>query len=281
MLFQLQNIKKTVVVKRPSLYCKTPYVADVYVDNDVTTMAHTPALGCSGLSDKDATVYVTPMKNKNTKCTHRIDLATYREGNKCTIVGINPNLAEIIVKECLQQSKTSFLPKVHSFDTQQTFLNSRFDFCGKDQDDNDFVLEVKNVPLADYVDVPKKDKKKALEQVSKKVYQDKIAYFPDGYRKLSEDVISPRALKHVNELTEIAQNTKTRAILCFVVQRSDVGTFQPSNIDMQYKHAVQEAWIKGVEIRCIQVCWNAQGICTFVRDNIPIHIFDIYGPYRL
>jgi len=50
---------------------------------------------------------------------------------------------------------------------------------------------------------------------------------------------------------------------------------------MQYKHAVQEAWIKGVEIRCIQVCWNAQGICTFVRDNIPIHIFDIYGPYRL
>ena len=281
MLFQLPNVKKTVVVKRPSLLCKTPYVADVYVDVNTTTMAHTPALGCSGLCDKDAIVYVTNMKNTNTKCTHRIDLAKYQEGNKCTIVGINPNLAETVVKECLQQSTTSFLPNIRSFDTQQTFLNSRFDFCGIDCNGNNFVLEVKNVPLADYVDAPKKDKKKALEQIKNKIYQNKIAYFPDGYRKLSNDVVSPRALKHVQELTEIAQNTKTRAILCFVVQRSDVSTFQPSNIDMQYKNAVQNAWMKGVEIRCIQVAWNAEGICSFVRDNIPIHIFDTYGPYQL
>ena len=280
-MFQLPNVKKTVVVKRPSLYCKTPYVADIYIDENTTTMAHTPALGCSGLSDKDATVYVTTMKNTNTKCTHRIDLAKYREGNKCTIVGINPNLAETVVKECLQQSKTTFLPNVLSFDTQQTFLNSRFDFCGKDKDGNNFVLEVKNVPLADYVDAPKKDKKKALEQVPKKIYEEKIAYFPDGYRKLSDDVVSPRALKHVQELTQIAQNTKTRAILCFVVQRSDVSRFQPSNIDTQYKKAVQDAWLKGVEIRCIQVYWNAQGICSFICDTIPIHIFDTYGPYQL
>lgn len=181
----------------------------------------------------------------------------------------------------MQQSKTTFLPNVLSFDTQQTFLNSRFDFCGKDKDGNDFVLEVKNVPLADYVDAPKKDKKKALEQVPKKIYEEKIAYFPDGYRKLSDDVVSPRALKHVQELTQIAQNTKTRAILCFVVQRSDVSRFQPSNIDMQYKKAVQDAWLKGVEICCIQVYWNAQGICSFIRDTIPIHIFDTYGPYQL
>ena len=66
-------------------------------------------------------------------------------------------------------------------------------------------------------------------------YTEKISYFPDGYRKNSTDVVSPRALKHIKELEEIARTTNKRAILCFVVQRTDVACFQPSNIDLTYK----------------------------------------------
>jgi hypothetical protein len=32
-------------------------------------------------------------------------------------------------------------------------------------------------------------------------FNSKVAYFPDGYRKKAKDTISPRALKHILELT--------------------------------------------------------------------------------
>lgn len=279
-MYQLENIEVSTVVKRPSQHCKTPYVADIMI-NGTETMGHTAALGCSGLCDKDAIVYVTKNKNQKNICSHRIDLAKYKEGNRCIIVGINPKLAETIINTCLEQSKTSFLPNVQSFEREKEYLNSRFDFCGTDAQGKHFVMEVKNVPLADYVDVPKKDKKKALDQVKNKVFQNKIAYFPDGYRKQTKDVVSPRALKHVHDLTEITRTTNSRAILCFVTQRLDVCCFQPSNIDPEYKQAVQNAWLYGVEIKCVQVYWTAKGVCHYVCDNLPINLFETFGPYQL
>ena len=45
-------------------------------------------------------------------------------------------------------------------------------------------MEVKNVPLA-------KLNKSTNEMIS---------FFPDGYRKSKKDVVSPRALKHIQEL---------------------------------------------------------------------------------
>ena len=60
-------------------------------------------------------------------------------------------------------------------------VDSRFDFAGIDCNDIPFIMEVKNVPLADYEDITAKDRKG-------KCYDDrslgsKVAYFPDGYRK--------------------------------------------------------------------------------------------------
>ena len=95
-MYQLENIEVSTVVKRPSQHCKTPYVADIMI-NGTETMGHTAALGCSGLCDKDAIVYVTKNKNQKNICSHRIDLAKYKEGNRCIIVGINPKLAETII----------------------------------------------------------------------------------------------------------------------------------------------------------------------------------------
>ena len=84
--------------------------------------------------------------------------------------------------------------------------------------------------------------------------------------------MSPRALKHIQELETILQNEKTsnlelslktRAILCFMVQRPDVAIFQPSNIDLTYKAAVKQAVANGVEVYAIQMEWNTQGECRF------------------
>ena len=61
-----------------------------------------------------------------------------------------------------------------------------------------------------------------------------ISYFPDGFRKKVTDTVSPRALKHIQELTLIKRETKTRCIMCYVIQRTDANRFQPSVIDPEY-----------------------------------------------
>ena len=56
-LLELPQLYKAVVVKRPSLKIKSPFVADIqFKQQDDTYLAHTPSLGCCGLADKDANV---------------------------------------------------------------------------------------------------------------------------------------------------------------------------------------------------------------------------------
>ena len=50
--------------------------------------------------------------------------------------------------------------------------------------------------------------------------------------------ISERALKHIRELEEIKRTTNKRAIICYVIQRNDVKSFEPSACDPIYKSAV-------------------------------------------
>ena len=45
------------------MVCKTPYVADVLLDDGTLTLAHTASLGCCGLCDKDAYVYMIKIDN--------------------------------------------------------------------------------------------------------------------------------------------------------------------------------------------------------------------------
>jgi sugar fermentation stimulation protein A len=273
-LYEIENPVRGTVVKRPSLHCKTPYVADVKIENGEEILGHSPSLGCCGLADSGAEVIMSKLSGDKTKTSHRIELSVQREGEHETIVGINPKLGETIAERALVNDCIEDLERVMSYSRETTFLNSRFDFSGKDEHGIPFIMEIKNVPLADYVDVPKKEKKKALEALENKQYNEKIAYFPDGYRKNSTDVVSPRALKHIQELEQISKTSITRCILCFIVQRSDANRFQPSNIDLTYKKAVQSAERNGVEIKTIQVEWSADGKCKFVRNNLPIHLFD-------
>ena len=133
-------------------------------------------------------------------------------------------------------------------------------------------MEIKNVPLADYVDVSKKDRKNYTELINNADFNDKIAYFPDGYRKNKGAVVSPRALKHIQELQELVEPGKQRAILCFVIQRDDASSFQTSNLDPTYKAAVKEAYENGVEINVLQLKWTMNGECYFIRNDLPINL---------
>tara|TARA_Y100000389_G_C17468926_1_gene528410 strand:+ start:2029 stop:2877 length:849 start_codon:yes stop_codon:yes gene_type:complete len=280
LLHQLPPLFSTQVVKRPSQFIKTPYIADIIdpQDKTATQLAHTPSLGCCGLADKNAEIMVAKNENKKAKSSYIVYLSVYRDAfhpDQQEIVGIHPKMAETLVEKALQVNLLSRLPNIISYRREtcvyvEDFIHSRFDFSGIDENGTPFLMEVKNVPLADYEDLPKKDMKN--KNYSDRPFDSKVAYFPDGYRKLAKDPISPRALKHIQELAKIKTISKTRCLLCFIIQRGDIASFQASVIDPIYKQALKEAHEKGVEVFAMSVKWNEKGEAYFNGDNIPIYL---------
>ncbi len=274
-LFDCNHIIKGTVINRPSKNIKSPYVADVKLKDGTEILAHCPSLGCCGLSNAGSEVYLTKNKGENTKTSHRVDLAIYRELKNNIeykqIVGLNPKITEKIGFQAIKSNCIQELQNVTLLETEKKFGNSRFDIYGIDSENKEFILEIKTVPLADYVDCDKKDRKNHLDLIEKKMFHEKIAYFPDGYRKNKNDPVSPRALKHIQELEKIVLEGKYKCFLLFIVQRTDVSFFQTSVIDQIYKEAVLKASNNGVKILVLQVDWNKEdGKAYFFSNNLPI-----------
>lgn len=262
------ELVKGTVIKRPSATCKTPYVADVLLENGVTILAHTASLGCCGLVDKGANILLLQSSNPKNKCSHKVVCSSFEEKERRIVVGVDPGLAESFVKSCLEQDLFSFIT-AKEVKTQQTYGNSRFDFAGTDSNNIPFILEVKNAPLADYEDIDSKTKKKLLLENpniwSKRQVDSKISYFPDGYRKNAKSPVSPRACKHITELQGLV-SPEQRCIMCYVVQRTDSLSFQPSVIDQHYKGLFEEAVCAGVEMYVIQIQWQEDGKVSFYSE---------------
>jgi DNA-binding sugar fermentation-stimulating protein len=281
-LMTLDNLVEGTIIKRPSKWIKTPYVADViHSIQNKEIIAHSASLGCSGLAENGCNILMAPMpKSTKTedklKCEYKIFLSVLSEKNTDIFVGIHPNLAEQLAEHALNKNCLSTLQNVKSYNREvplkiEDKVDSRFDFIGVDSQDTPFIMEIKNVPLADYEDINSKERKKRLDMYKDLPVNSKIAYFPDGYRKKPTDPISPRALKHIRELTYIKQKEPNiRCITCYVIQRNDVNCFQVSYNDPIYREAVKEAINAGVEIITLVVEWNLQGIAYFIRDDLPI-----------
>ena len=280
-ILKLNDLIEGEVIKRPSKYIKTPYVADIKIcSTSNMILGHTASLGCCGLADVGASILMAPVPkiHKNTDklhCEYRVYLSIIREKEKEIIVGIYPKLAEELTESALKNNLLSRLVNIKTYKKETKIyvpglVDSRFDFSGIDQNGIPFIMEVKNVPLADYEDVTSKDRKKLC--FDDRSINSKVAYFPDGYRKKSTDPVSPRALKHINELALIKRMSKTRCIMCYVIQRTDVDRFQPSVIDPEYREAFKEAMRSGVEIITMVVQWTREGEAYFIKDNLFVNI---------
>lgn len=280
LVIKIDNLVEGTIIKRPSKLVKSPYVADVIINNG-EILAHTASLGCCGLCESGSSILLAPMKNKKTesdskKCLYSAQLSIINEKNNEIIIGIHPKLAELLVENCLTKNYLSILKDVKKFKRETTIfvenkVDSRFDFTGIDKNNIPFIMEVKNVPLADYEDICSKDRKKMC--YDDRPYESKVAYFPDGYRKKNSEPVSPRALKHIRELTLIKKESITRCIMCYVIQRPDVNCFQPSIIDPQYRQAVKEAIEAGVEIITLVIKWTREGHAYFIKDDLTITPF--------
>lgn len=281
LLLKLDNLIEGTICKRPSKYIKTPYVADIGIcSTSQMILGHTASLGCCGLADVGANILMSQIINKKNdydklSCEYRVYLSIIRENMKEMYVGIYPKLAEELTESALKNNLLSKLLNVKRYKRETKIcvpglVDSRFDFTGIDQNGLSFIMEVKNVPLADYEDVTAKDRKKM--SFEGREYNSKVAYFPDGYRKKVTDTVSPRALKHITELTTIKRMSKTRCIMCYVIQRTDVDRFQPSVIDPEYRNAFITAMEAGVEIITLVVKWTREGEAYFVCDDLKINI---------
>ena len=147
---------KGTIVRRPSKHCKSPYVADVLLEDGNEIIAHAPSLGCCGLSEKDSTVYMI-LHDKPKLCTHVIYISEYND----LLIGIHPKSGEKIIKNLLLTNCFPSLENIISFKQESKMLNSRFDFTGIVKDNKPFIIEVKSAPLA----------------------KNNQSYFPDVYRK--------------------------------------------------------------------------------------------------
>lgn len=289
LLISLDNLIEALVVKRPSKLIKSPYVSDLKLDNNEDEkehLGHSPSLGCCGLADNGRKVlvqYIDTSKNKNKKddsklkCEYRIYCAIHQEGTNNEIIGIYPKLAEELFESALNKNLISKLMNVKEYKREtkifiEGHVDSRFDFSGIDENGTKFILEVKNVPLADYEDLPSKERKKM--DYSDRDFNSKVAYFPDGYRKSSKEPISVRAVKHLENLTYLKNLHKEtiRCLICFVIQRNDAERFQPSIIDPNYVNTLKNAHENGVEIITLKIRWDRDGNSYFVTDNLPINI---------
>jgi sugar fermentation stimulation protein A len=280
-LLKIEGLVEGLIIKRPSKIIKTPYVADIRIgDTDIETLGHTASLGCCGLADVGATILMAPVPKprkptNQIACKYKVYLSMIKERDASIIIGIHPKLAEDLTEAALKNNLLTRLLGVQRYKRETAIyvegkVDSRFDFSGIDCNGVPFIMEVKNVPLADYEDITAKDRKgKCYDD---RALNSKVAYFPDGYRKKSTDTVSPRALKHIRELTLIKRESKTRCIMCYVIQRTDVDRFQPSIIDPEYRAAVKDAIDAGVEIITMVVQWTADGAARFVRDDLPVMI---------
>jgi len=288
----IDGLIEGIIVKRPSKIIKSPYVADIIPLNkqNEEILGHTASLGCCGLADLGAKILMLKIEKKpnkkqpissskllveKPKCEYRVYLSCFtdKERNQETVVGIHPKLAEDLTEQALIQNCLSKLQNVKTYKRETVIyvedkVDSRFDFSGIDENGFPFIMEVKNVPLADYEDITAVERKK--RNYSGRDFGSKVAYFPDGYRKKATDTVSPRALKHIRELTLIKKESKTRCIMCYVIQRTDVDRFTISVLDPEYREAVKVAIDCGVEIITMVVEWTRDGAAYFVRDDLLI-----------
>jgi sugar fermentation stimulation protein A len=239
-----------IIEKRPSAFIKSPYVADGTITSDgEKVLVHTPSLGCCGLAEKGATVLCSQISGG--KCAYRAELSLHSLTN--TWVAVNPKLSEYVIDELMKKNALYYLKNLKWHRREKTILNSRFDFIGVDGDGCPFINEVKHVPLAT---------------------DDGVAYFPDGWRKKKGDPVSPRAIKHLEDLIEIKKQSRTRCIMTFVVHRTDAVAFEPARTDPMYLATIRRAWREGVEIYAIKATWAWPNFASNEDERLPVRLFD-------
>jgi len=153
-------------------------------------------------------------------------------------IGINTGIPNQIVEEAIKQKEIPALNGYNEIKREVPYgKNSRIDIYLKNARQICYI-EVKNVTL---------------------VEDDHFYSFPDS--------VTVRGKKHLYELIDMVKQGY-RAVMFYVIQRSDGTTFKPAaHIDPAYAESLKEAYEKGVEILVYQAEVKPDSIV--LRNEIP------------
>ena len=205
------------------------FFADVELSNGRIVTAHCPNTGSMlGLANHGVKVWLEPNEDPRKKLKYSWKLVDHENGH---FTGVDTNIANKIVNEALLQGK---ILEVLDYDIilreQKYGANSRVDFLLINGSKTCY-LEVKSVTLC---------------------RQEKIAEFPD--------TVTSRGAKHLKELSKTV-STNTRAIVLYLVQRSDCNYFKiADDLDQTYLNETILSKNSGVEFVSYRVNFLSNGI---------------------
>ena len=180
---------------------------------------------------------VREIKNIKKRKTKFSTIMVRFKGQLISLVSTLPNQ---FVKDELIKQRLPFFQKFNLVRPEVTIGKHRFDFLLKDEEGEDFVLEVKSVTLV----------------------KNEIAMFPDS--------VTLRGKNHVQALKELVKKNQKTGVL-FVCQRPDATSFQPMwKRDDKFCYALHEAHKFGVKMWCITLSISENGIKY--NKEIPIYL---------
>lgn len=194
------------------------FLADVKLDDGTIVTAHCTNSGTmKSCLENGAEVYLTPVDDPKRRTKFTWEMIKINGD----WVGINTGIPNILAYEAIKNGEIPELSGYVNVRREVKFGDSRFDVFAENDAEKCFV-EVKNVTLK----------------------EGNYALFPDA--------VTTRGQKHLKTLMEVkAQNM--RAVMLYVIQRSDVDVFTPAiNIDPAYAEALKAAVGAGVEVLAIQ-----------------------------
>ena len=239
MIYSLPPLTKATVINRPSKTIKSPYVADIKLEDGTEALCHSPGLGCSGLVSKGKIIYVSEATNKNAKTAYTTQIAESEQ----TLIGIHPMVSQHVASKLLNKIADLKWKSEVAIDK-----HTRLDYVGTSPSGKKTYVEVKNAMIS--------------------TSETGRAIFPDGYRKSLSESMSPRAVKHTEVLTELVTKDDTdAAYLVFIVPRDDCKGLELNKLDPIYCKAVSKAIESGVKVRVFGLRFLKDGSVEFDKEH--------------
>jgi sugar fermentation stimulation protein A len=202
------------------------FLADVELDSGEIVVAHCTNSGSMKTCiEEGAEVYLTYVDDPKRKTKYTWEMI-YINGDW---IGINTGIPNILAYEAVRDGKIEGFESYTEVRREVKFEDSRFDVFAKNEQEVCFI-EVKNVSM--------------------KVGE--YARFPDA--------VTTRGKKHLETLMRVKAEGM-RAVMFYVIQRSDVSVFGPAwDIDPSYAETLRKAVDNGVEVFAFQAKVNPEGI---------------------
>jgi sugar fermentation stimulation protein A len=202
------------------------FLADVELDSGDVVVTHCTNSGSMKTCiEEGAEVYLTHVDDPKRKTKYTWEMIKINGD----WIGVNTGIRNVLVYEAIRDQEIESLNAYTEAKREVKFEDSHFDVFAKNDQESCFI-EVKNVSM--------------------KV--DDHARFPDS--------VTSRGKKHLETLIRVKESG-IRAVMFYVIQRSDVSVFGPAyDIDLAYAEALRKAVENGVEVFAYQAEVKPEGI---------------------